>query len=207
MTFDQEVAPATDVLAGASDAAGGDNLPAASIRYKGIAILGSHPATVAQAPFDDPGWLIYACSPHNFEKRTLPRFDEWFEVHIPLADRTRAYPYLRFLEDVPLVWMRDQGAMHLFKGAKLYPEKEMKEEFGPFTFTSSIAFMLAKAIKDCELLNIPEIGLWGIMQASPNEYTYQRPGIQNLIWEACKRGIKVKAPDISKLFEPPPEDF
>jgi hypothetical protein len=187
-----------------TDGGGGSN--AAPVKYKGIAILGSHPATVAQAPFDDD-WLIYTCSPHNFEMRRLPRFDAWFEVHIPVADKTRAYPYLKFLETLPLVWMRDQAAMPHFKGAMLYPEAEMKAEFGPFTFTSSIAFMLAMAIKDCERLNIPAIGLWGIMQASPNEYTYQRPGIQNLIWQATQRGIEVLAPKESKLFDPPPEDF
>lgn len=183
----------------------GEQSPASS--YEGIAILGSHPATVQMAPFSDPKWLIYSCSPHNYEKRQLPRFDEWFEVHIPLADRTRAYPYLRFLETVPLVWMRDKGAIHLFPGAKEYPEEEMKQRFGPFTFTSSIAFMLAKAIVECERLGIPKIGLFGIMQASPTEYTYQRPGIQNLIWEAARLGIDVKAPDISRLFEPPEEGF
>lgn len=174
---------------------------------EGIAILGSHPATVAMAPFDAP-WLIYACSPHNYEHRTLPRFDAWFEVHAKLADATRAYPYLRWLETIDKpVWMRDKESIHLFPNAKLYPEDELKGEFGPFTFTSSIAFMLAMAIKDCERDSIDKIGLFGIMQASPNEYTYQRPGIQNLIWEATKRGIHVIAPDISRLFEPPPEDF
>ena len=173
---------------------------------EGIAILGSHPATVNLAPFD-ADWLIYACSPHNFEVRQLPRWDEWFEVHIPFADRTRAYPYLKFVESLPLVWMRDKAAMEFVPGAKLYPEAEMKAEFGPFTFTSSIAFMLAKAIKDCEAQDIKNIGLFGIMQASPNEYTYQRPGIQNLIWEATRRGIRVLAPDVSNLFEPPAEDF
>ena len=103
--------------------------------------------------------------------------------------------------------MRDGQAIHLFPGAKPYPEKELKALFGPFCFTSSIAFMLAKAIVDCEGMGIPQIGLWGIMQASPNEYAYQRPGIQALIWEAAKRKIKVLAPDISQLFEPPPEGF
>jgi hypothetical protein len=186
------------------DAAGADVPPA--VIPKGIAVLGSHPATVMLAPFSDD-WLIYACSPHNFERRQLPRWDEWFEIHIPLADKTRAYPYLKFLETVPLVWMRDKAAMHHFPGARLYPEDEMKAEFGPFTFTSSIAFMIAKAIKDCEMQGIRQIGLWGIMQASATEYAYQRPGIQNLIWEANRRGIKVVAPDVSKLFEPPPEDF
>jgi len=181
-------------------------LTTADVKVKGIAVVGSHPATVMQAPFDDD-WLIYTCSPHNFEKRALPRWDEWFEVHIPLADKTRAYPYLKFLEGVPLVWMRDKQAMPFFKGAREYPEAEMKKEFGPFTFTSSIAFILGKAIKDCERQGIPQIGLFGIMQASPNEYTYQRPGIQNLIWEATKRKIKILAPKSSRLFEPPEEEF
>jgi hypothetical protein len=187
------------------DGGGGGN--AAPVKVTGIAILGSHPATVEMAPFDQPDWLIYACSPHNFEKRRLPRFDAWFEVHIPVADSTRAYPYLKYLETLPLVWMRDKAAMGHFPGAKPYPEDELKAEFGPFTFTSSIAFMLAMAIKDCERLGAKQIALFGIMQASPNEYAYQRPGIQNLIWEATRRGIKVVAPDISKLFEPPPEEF
>jgi hypothetical protein len=197
MTFDAEVAYI--------DAAGEDDSPA--VKYKGIAILGSHPATVAMAPFNDPEYLIYACSPHNVEKRTLPRVDQWYEIHVPAAHKTRGPQYIEAVKKMPFVWMRDTAAMPEFVGARLYPEAELKAEFGPFTFTSSIAFMLAKAIKDCEELGISEIGLWGIMQASPNEYAYQRPGIQNLIWQAAQRGIKVLAPDVSKLFEPPPEDF
>ena len=66
-------------------------------QFEGIAILGSHPKTVEHAPFDK-SWLIYACSPHNIEKRTLPRVDQWFEVHVPIADKTRQYPYLKHLE-------------------------------------------------------------------------------------------------------------
>lgn len=169
---------------------------------EGIAILGSHPATVMQAPFDKP-WLVYACSPHNYEKRQLPRFDQWFEVHKPIGDATRAYPYLKFLETVPLVWMRDEASIGFFKGAKKYPEEEMLKEFGPFFLdTSSIAYIMAKAIMDCTEKGIKQIGLWGIMQASENEYTYQRPGIQFFIWEAVRRGIKVICPPESKLFEP-----
>jgi hypothetical protein len=191
--------------AAVTDAAG-EQSSAVSLE-RGIAVVGSHPQTVMLTPFDQPGWKIYACSPHNYEKRQLPRYDEWFEVHEPLADRTRAYPYLRWLEDCPKVWMRDKDAMHLFPGAIAYPEAEMKAEFGPFTFTSSIAFILAKAIKDCEAEGIENIGMFGIMQASANEYAYQRPGIQNLIWEAARRKIHVYAPDVSKLFEPQPDNF
>jgi hypothetical protein len=196
-------------------------------KYSGIAIMGSHPATVQQGPFDEDDWLIYACSPHNlvFEAqdgsnpglRYLPggkradggrfRVDEWFEVHLPLADATRPYGYLRELEKLPIVWMRDQEGLSRIKGARQYPEKEMKERFNPFAFTSSIAFMLAKAIADCQRLNIPRIGIWGVMQASETEYTYQRPGIQYFIWQATQFGIQVIAPEASRLFEPQPENF
>jgi hypothetical protein len=174
----------------------------------GIAILGSHPKTVAMAPFDH-NWLIYSCSPHNYERRQLPRFDEWFEVHRPIADKTRAYPYLRWLETIgkPL-WMRDADAIKLFPTAQAYPEEEMKAEFGPFTFTSSIAYIMAKSIMDIEAGKAgPQLALFGIMQASENEYAYQRPGIQNLIWEAARRKIHVIAPDVSKLFEPQPDNW
>ena len=98
-----------------------DNIKAPSVVPDGIAILGSHPKTVGKAPFDE-NWLIYSCSPHNFEHRTLPRFDQWFEVHSPIADKTRAYPYLRFLESVENLWMRDKEASHLFPGATQYPD-------------------------------------------------------------------------------------
>jgi len=172
----------------------------------GIAVLGSHPATVMQAPFDQD-WLIYACSPHNVEERELPRFDEWFEIHKPIADKTRGYRYLRYLEDVPLVWMRDKDAMPLFKNAQEYPEEELKKEFCSNMFTSSIAFIQAKAIMKCMELGIKQIGLWGVMQASKTEYFYQRPGIQYFIWEALRRDIDVICPEASHLFQPPEENF
>lgn len=173
------------------------------VQTSGIAILGSHPATVAQAPFDDSSWLIYACSPHNVEHRQLPRVTEWFEVHDPIEDPTRSFQYLRAVSDMPFVWMRDKRALAsgCFKGGRQLPD--MTDVFCPFMFTSSIAYMLAKAILDCEKHGIKKIGLWGIMQASEGEYTYQRPGIQYMIWEATQRGIKVIAPRESCLFDLP----
>ena len=188
---------------------------------EGIAVLGSHPQTRAQAPFDKP-WLIYACSPdnsphgHGPHAAAPPRVDAWFEVHKPAFDRTRPYEYLLWLKTLHCpIYMRDEVAMALrgpdgellFPNALAYPEDVIKAEFGPFTFTSSIAYMLAKAIEDCRAQNIARIGLFGIMQASQNEYAYQRPGIQNLIVEACRRGIEVTAPQESRLFEPMPEIF
>lgn len=187
----------------------------APARLTGIAVCGSHPATVATAPFDKPDWLIYACSPHNIEMRTLPRWDQWFEVHAVAADKTRSYHYLRGLEqqarekqergENPVVWMRDKEAVKHFPGGTLYPEAEMREKFNPFAFTSSIAYMMAKAITDCERLGVKQIALYGILQSSESEYAYQRPGTQYFIWEATRRGIKVLAARESNLFELPPE--
>jgi hypothetical protein len=212
-------------------AAGDNNSPAANVsdaeiisesgpvksQYHTIAILGSHPATVETAPFDDPGVMIYACSPHNIEMRTLPRWDEWFEIHQPAIHPTRTYDYIRRLEDQarkkdmsgekPVVWMRDQTVLQHMPGGRLYPEAEMKNIFCPFMFTSSIAFIFAKAIVDAERLGVKKIGMWGILQKGPQEYERQRPGTQYFIWEATRRGIKVLAAQESGLFEPPPEDF
>ena len=201
MTFDGEFAHTT---AAGEIASMSGFVP---VKHKGIAVLGSHPATVAMTPFNDD-WLVFTCSPHNVEKRQLPRFDEWFEIHKPAPHPTRGPQYIEAIKTFPLVWMRDTEFMPNVPGARLYPETEMKAKFSPFHFTSSIAFIMAKAITDIEEGRAEkQIGLFGIMQASANEYAYQRPGVQYFIWEAVRRGIKVVAPDVSKLFEPPPEDF
>lgn len=182
--------------------------PVMSDTPDGIAILGSHPATKMQAPFDQ-NWLIYACSPHNLEPGhpRLPRWDEWFEVHVPVTHPTRSLAYLEEVKKEKVVWMRDKEAMPYFKGARAYPEEELADRFGPFFWTSSIAFIMAKAIVECEKQGIPRIGLWGIMQASPTEYQYQRPGIQYFIQKAMDAGIEVVAPRESGLFDPQNVEF
>lgn len=199
--------------------AGSAIAPAGAVHtHTSIAILGSHPMTVMNAPFDDPGALIFACSPHNIEQRRLPRWDWWSEIHASAAHQTRSYHYLRGLEEQarekmergesPIVWMRDREAAKLMPGARLYPEAEMKAKFCQFLFTSSIAFMLALSIDYAEKNDIKQIGLWGILQkGGEHEYFRQRPGTQYLLWEATRRGIKVLAAPESKLFEQPVEDF
>ena len=189
----------------------------------GIAVLGSHPLTVMQAPFDK-NWRIYACSPHNIEHRTLPRVDAWFEIHKPVGHKTRAPEYLQVLKESAFpVYLRDVEALPDFPTGVLYPDTEFRGEgeknehgqivlsklgkFSFFHFTSSIAFIMAKAIDDCDKEGIKNIGLWGIMQQSQTEFAYQRPGIQYFIDQCWRRGIKVTCPAESNLFEPMPENF
>jgi hypothetical protein len=211
------IAPAVSVPAGRTVAGGPDGS-----KHKTLCILGSHPATVKQAPFHDESAYIWACSPDNTpyglspHARQLPRVNAWAELHNPIGDKSRPYAYLRAISELPLVWMRDKAAMAsgFFPGARPYPEREMKEKFNPFAFTSSVAYLLAKAITDCEEQGIRQIALYGIMQggnldpanqAQSPEYAYQRPGTQYFIWEATRRGIKVLAAKESRLFELPPE--
>jgi hypothetical protein len=219
-----------DLVETTVDAAGEEHSPAAvTTKLKGIAVCGSNPHTKRDAPFADAGFRIYACSPDNSPYglnpqncSVLPRVDAWFEIHDPVFDRSRPYAYLDWLRTQPRVYMRDRVAMGLrdangtpiFPTAVLYPWEPLKKRFGPFTWTSSIAFMMAMAIIDIErarakdlTVEKPEIGLYGILQLGKAEYEKQRQGTQNMIWEATKARIKVRVDERSGLFEPPPEDF
>src|SRR5580698_10373126 len=44
-----------------------------------VAMIGTAPSSRMLAPFNDPSWKIWACSPGNMN--TLPRVDVWFELH------------------------------------------------------------------------------------------------------------------------------
>lgn len=168
-----------------------------------IAILGSNPATKALAPYRDPSWQIWQCSPDN--RDCLPRVDRLFELHVPIEHKTRPPEYIDWVLKQPRVVMRDYQAMERCAGALAYPENAIREGFGPFFLTSSIAYMLALAIMELHEDGLAgreaEIGIWGVMQASQNEFAYQRPGIQYFIQRASECQIKVTAPRISKLFD------
>jgi hypothetical protein len=210
------------------DAAGSDDAPAVSqSRYKGIAICGSQPVTKMSAPFGDPGWLIYACSPDNSpygmngECGPLPRVDQFFELHAPIEDPSRPFAYLNWVASLPFVWMRDARALKsgLFKGALPYPERQLfgtltklpngsvvptgDGEFCPEGFSSSIGYMIAKAIVDCQGMGIPEIALYGILQRGKQEYEKHRTGTKVMLWHARQRGIKTAVASESGLLEGP----
>lgn len=222
--------------------AAGDEViaPAVSVprsKYNILCVLGSHPATVAQAPFSDPSALIYACSPdnspygHSQNARAIPRADVWFSCHIPCFDKTLPYAYYDWLKNIPKVYMRDQVAMRLrdeqgqpiFPTAVPYPDEQMRGrkliykdgrvdftpgKFHRSQFKSTIAFMMAVAITQCEEEGIPEIALYGILQrGDKQEYTLQRPSTQYFLEEAIRRGIKVKVAPESQLLHDDPDMF
>lgn len=163
-----------------------------------IALIGTAPSSRMLAPYSDPSWTIWACSPGNMG--VLPRVDAWFEIHGSLLwpeNKHYGEPYIKFLSELKIpVYMQDNrycaNAIHL-------PKDKLVQEFGPYYFTSSFSWMMAMAM----LQGATEMALYGIDMASRDEYILQRPGAYHFFNEARKRGIKVSAPYESDIMQPP----
>jgi hypothetical protein len=166
--------------------------------YLKVAIVGTAPSSRSLAPVNDPSWTIWACSAGN--QGMLSRVDSWYEIHSNLLWPEHEHfgkPYLDWLNQQTFpVYMQDNS---LVPRALPFPRDELVKEFGRYFFTSSFAWMIAKAIKD----GAKEIGLWGVDMASRDEYIQQRSGGHFFIQEAVRRGIIVHIPKESDLAQPP----
>jgi hypothetical protein len=164
-----------------------------------VALIGTAPSSRMLAPFNDPSWKIWGCSPGNMNQ--LPRVDVWFELHSNLLwpeHESYGKPYIEWLKTVPFpVYMQDNV---LVPNATPFPMLDMVREFGRSFFTSSFAWMMALAIKQ----GATEIALYGIDMASRDEYIQQRPGFYYFKDQAERRGIKISAPHESDIMQPPP---
>jgi hypothetical protein len=163
-----------------------------------IAMIGTAPSSRDLAPFGDPSWTIWACSPGN--QGILPRVDAWFEVHSNLLwPECASYgkPYVEWLKQQKFpIYMQDQS---LVPNATRLPIQELVNEFGKYFFTSSFAYMIAMGIR----AGAKEIALFGIDMASKDEYILQRPGGHYFMQRAAERGIKVSIPYESDLGQAP----
>jgi hypothetical protein len=167
-----------------------------------IALIGSAPSSVALAPYDDPTWQIWACSPgaRPYVKRT----NAWFEMHLWEPEQPWfSKEYVDFMAGLTCpVFTLDK--LDALPTSVPYPKDVIVERFGVeavWFFTSTVAWMMALAIES----NPSEIGLWGIdMSAGEEIYSHQRAGCQFFIGQAMKRGIKVTVPHQSDLMMPTP---
>lgn len=173
--------------------------PTPEPEYLKIALIGTAPSSRMLAPYNDPSWKIWACSPGNMG--ALPRVDAWFEIHNNLLwPECIGYggPYVEWLKNQTFpIYMQDQT---LVPNAITYPMQDMVQEFGQYFFTSSFSWMIAFAIK----AGVKELGLFGIDMASKDEYILQRAGGHYFMQEAHRRGVKVILPTESDLMQPPP---
>jgi hypothetical protein len=148
------------------------------------------------APFGDPTWEIWACSPQNF---SAPRVDAWFELHS--LDRKWVAgnePYIQVLQKHPRVYIAVPDER--LPNGIIYPRDEILESYPKLhhgMFSSSCAWMLAFALTQ----KPEEIGMWGIDMAAGDEYEYQRPGCHYFMGIAEAAGIKIHVPPQSDILE------
>jgi hypothetical protein len=173
--------------------------PAAVAGPLKVALIGTAPSSRMLAPYNDPSWQIWGCSPGNMN--ALPRVDLWFELHSNLLwpeHESYGKPYIEWLKGQKFpIYMQDQSQV---PQAMAFPKDELVAEFGDDFFTSSFAWMMALAMK----MGAAEIALYGIDMASRDEYIRQRPGFYYFRHMAQRRGIKVSAPHESDIMQSPP---
>lgn len=166
-----------------------------------IALVGSAPSSARIAPYGDPTWQIWGCSPGLYG--VAPRVNAWFETHLWEPGQPWFSPeYVQWLKDLPgrgvALWTG--AAVDALPGSQVLPADDLIEHFDPQRWfcTSSLFWMMAMAIA----AGAKKIGLWGVDMAANEEYEMQRAGIHHLTYEAIRRGIEVGTPMESDLFTP-----
>jgi hypothetical protein len=168
---------------------------------KKVALIGSAPASIRLAPYHDPEWEIWACSPGTYG--VMPRVNAFFELHLWEPGQPWFSPeYVQWLTALPgrgvKLWVGN--AQVPVPGASVLPHEDIISEFDPNRWfcTSSLFWMMAMAIKE----GATKIGFWGVDMAATEEYEMQRAGIHYMAYLARARGIEVGAPHESDLFTP-----
>src|SRR6185295_11365788 len=144
-----------------------------------VALVGSAPSSCRIAPYQDPAWKIYGCSPGLYG--VAPRVDEWFEMHLWEPGAPWFSPeYVQWLKALPArgVKLWTGAPIGEVPGSEVYPWQEVLDEFDPNSWfaTSSLFWMMARAIK----AGATSIGFWGVDMAAGEEYEMQRAGIHYL---------------------------
>lgn len=166
-----------------------------------VALVGSAPSSCRIAPYSDPSWSIWGCSPGLFG--VAPRINAWFELHLYEPGQPWFSPeYCQWLKNLPSkgVTLWTGAPVEALPGSQVLPAQELLEEFDPHRWfcTSSLFWMMAGAIA----AGAKKIGLWGVDMAAAEEYELQRSGIHHMTYIARQRGIEVGVPMESDLFAP-----
>lgn len=174
-----------------------------------IAIVGTAPSRTL-APFDDPEWEIWACSPGNAHG-VLSRVTAFFEMHT--VDVLLNHPSSKPWAPAYLNWLRTQPFAIVMQElneavpqAQVYPLPLAVAAFGRNFFQSSVAYMLALAILRADGRKAKgsnereEIAIFGVDMAAQQEaYSNQKLSCLRFIEIAKERGIIVSIPLESSL--------
>ena len=162
-----------------------------------VALIGSAPSSIRLAPFHDPSWQVWGCSPGAYGVIPKGRSNVWWELHCYEPGQPWFSPeYVQFLADHPKVMVAEK--VPGIPNGEVLDVKYLVKKYSPYFFTSSIAWMMAMAIE----LGATKIGLWGIDMAATEEYEAQRSGLHYFGLIAKQKGIEVGVPAYSDLFRP-----
>lgn len=132
-----------------------------------IALIGSAPSSINVAPYHDPEWQIWGCSPGTYG--VMPRCNAFFELHLWEPGQPWFSPeYVQWLTALPnrgvTLWVGNEAVKTPIPGANVLPHQEIIDEFDPQRWfcTSSLFWMMAMAIK----AGAKKIGLWGVDMAA-----------------------------------------
>ena len=162
-----------------------------------IALIGSAPSSIRNAPYHDSSWQIWGCSPGAYGVIPKGRSDVWWELHRFEPGQPWFSPeYCQFLKDHKKVIVAEKVGE--IPNGETIPVADLVKKYSPYFFTSSVAWMMAVAIE----MGATKIGLWGIDMAASEEYEAQRSGLHYFALIAAQKGIEVGVPPESDLFRP-----
>jgi hypothetical protein len=164
---------------------------------KQVVLLGTAPSSMMLAPFSNPEWEIWGCSPGT---ASAPRIDRRYEVHRwEPGQEWFSEGYIKILTEF-------KGPVRMFQQVDEVPNCEvmdvdaMVKKYGPYFFTSTLAWMMAEAIDE----GFERIALYGVDMAATSEYHDQRMGCQYFAMLAASMGIEVGVPPESDVLRPAP---
>lgn len=162
-----------------------------------IVLLGTAPGSMNLAPFQGD-WDIWGCSPGTYVHGH--HMNKFFELHRwEPGQEWFSEGYIDFLSKFEgEVIMTSQ--VDKVKNCKVLDHKFLVQKYGPYFFTSSLAWMLAMAIE----AKPEKIALYGVDMAATTEYHDQRMGCQYFAMLAKSMGIEVGVPPESDLLRPAP---
>ena len=162
-----------------------------------VALIGSAPSSIGLAPYSDPSWQVWGCSPGAYGIVPKGRSNVWWELHKYEPGQPWFSPeYCQFLREHPKVMVA--APRKEIPNGQTLPVDDLVAKYSGYFFTSSLAWMMATAIE----AGATKIGLWGVDMAATEEYEAQRAGVHFFGMIARQRGIEVGVPAESDLFRP-----